>query len=117
MRYTESHEWISLENGIGTVGITEHAKNELGDIVFIQLPKVGEKLVAGDVACILESTKAAVDVYAPVGGEIIEVNEPLRAGPSELKGSSIGSWLFKIRLEDAKQIERLLTEEEYGNNT
>jgi len=115
--FSESHEWVSVEGPIGTVGITEHAKNELGEIVYIELPKLGAVYKAGDPVCVLESTKAAVDIYAPVSGEILELNEELKKAPSDIQGSSKSSWLFKIKLSDTSEIENLLSLEEYeGKN-
>ena len=113
MYYSESHEWVSVEGVIGTVGITEHAKNELGEIVYIELPKVGLFYKAGDIICVLESTKAAVDIYAPVSGEILEVNEEIKNTPSDIQGSSKSSWFFKIKLSDMSEVENLLSLEEY----
>ena len=84
MRFTESHEWLQLKGNVGTVGITDYAQRELGEIVFIELPKVGHKVKAGQETCVLESTKAAADVYAPVSGKIIAVNEDLRKNPGSL---------------------------------
>ena len=113
MYFSESHEWMTLDGVIGTVGITEHAKNELGDIVFIELPKVGTNVSAGDAVCVLESTKAAVDIYAPVSGEIIETNDELKKMPNELRGSSKSAWLFKIKLADESEVKTLLSSSEY----
>ncbi len=113
MRYTESHEWISVDGPVGTVGITEHAKNELGDIVYIELPKVGNTVQAGDAVCVLESTKAAVDIYAPVSGEIVAVNDGIKRSPSSLQGSSKSGWLFEIKLSDLSEVESLLTASDY----
>ena len=114
MRYTESHEWISLKGKIGTVGITDYAQKELGSIVFIELPKVGQKLKAGEEACVLESTKAAADVYAPVSGKIVEVNEPLRSAPAHVNQSAeMNGWLFRMELTDPHEWEKLMTREQY----
>lgn len=114
MRYTNSHEWIALEGSVGTVGITEYAQKELGSIVYIELPKIGEELNAGEEACVLESTKAAVDVYSPVSGKIVAVNEALRIDPASLKGVSQESgWLFRIELSQLSECEGLLTLSQY----
>lgn len=112
MHYTQSHEWITVQGGIGTVGITEYAKNELGDIVYIELPKVGSLVKAGQEVCVLESTKAAVDVYSPTSGEIVEVNVDLAKNPAILKDQD--TWLFKIELTDLKELEQLLSNIEYA---
>ena len=109
MRYTDSHEWITVDGTIGTVGITEYAQKELGSIVYIELPKVGQKVKAGEEACVLESTKAAVDVYSPVSGKIIAVNEVLRSDPAGLKSG----WLFRLELSNPVEMESLLTHAEY----
>src|SRR5579872_5192014 len=109
MRYTKSHEWITDD---GTVGITEYAKNELGDIVFIELPKIGTEVKAGQQVCVLESTKAAVDVYSPASGKVIAVNDELVTSPSKIKEKE--AWFFKIKLSNPKEIESLLDEKEYA---
>ena len=102
MKFTQSHEWIEVEGDIGTVGITDHARKELGEIVFVELPKIGQKLKAGEEAAVLESTKAAADLYAPVTGEVVEVND-----------DSKGNWLFKIRLSSPSELDTLLDEVQY----
>ena len=109
--YTESHEWLEAEGLTGTVGITEFAKNELGEIVHIELPSIGSLVQAGKEVCVLESTKAAVDVYSPASGEIIAVNEMLRVNPAALKEQD--EWLFKINLSHPREIENLLRETQY----
>lgn len=115
MRYTESHEWISLQGKVGTVGITDYAQKELGEIVYIELPKVGQTLKAGQEACVLESTKAAADVYSPVTGKVVEVNEALRQSPSSLnQAAETAAWLFRIELSHPREMENLLTRESYS---
>ncbi len=108
MRFTESHEWIATD---GTVGITEYAKNELGDIVFIELPKIGAEVKAGRQVCVLESTKAAVDVYSPVSGVVTAVNEDLLKSPTLLKEEN--GWLFRIRPSNLAEMEKLMSLSEY----
>ena len=112
MKYTKTHEWIS-EDGI--IGITNHAQKELGDIVYVELPEVGKNIKAGDVAVVLESTKAAADVYSPVSGKVLEVNDSLK-DVSELVNSSAENdgWLFKIELTDSSELDNLMSGEEYG---
>ena len=110
MRYTESHEWISLKGSVGTVGITDAAKKELGEIVYIELPEIGKVIEAAHEACVLESTKAAVDVYSPVSGKVVAVNETLRTNPSLLKEEK--GWLFQIELSDLSEWEKLSTSPE-----
>lgn len=114
LRYAESHEWIRVEDGIGTVGITDHAQNELTDIVYAEPPASGKVLAAGDTAAVVESVKAASDIYTPVGGEIIEGNSALESEPALLNTDPFGAgWIFKIRLADPADLDRLKSPEEY----
>ena len=116
-RYTDSHEWIAIEGDIGTVGITEYAKNELGEVVYLELPEVGRSVSKGDDSVVLESTKAAADVYAPVSGKIMEINEKLLEAQDALQESpEKEGWLYKILLADRKEFESLMNEEEYRGN-
>lgn len=109
MKYTESHEWIVVKDGIGTVGVTDHAQKELGDIVFVELPKIGAVVKAGDEAAVLESTKAAADVYSPVSGAIIAINEILNDASEKVnQAAETEGWLFKIKLSDQKELDRLM---------
>ncbi len=111
MKFTDSHEWVTAE---GLVGITAHAQKELGDIVFVQLPEIGTKLTAGKEAAVLESTKAAADIYSPVSGTVIEINEALQNTPSLLNTDPEKSgWLFKVALEAPSELDRLLNKEQY----
>lgn len=114
IKYTKSHEWIQIEQDIGTVGITDYAQKELGAIVFVELPAVGKNLVMEQEAAILESTKAAADIYSPVSGEVIEINMDLAKSPQLVNAfpEDMG-WLFKIQLKDPKELESLLTKESY----
>lgn len=114
MKYTETHEWIDVQNGIGVVGITDHAQKELGDIVYVELPKEGKQVNAGEEVVVLESTKAAADVYSPISGTITEVNSALSSA-SELVNQSPESkgWLFKIKPSDLKEIDGLLDNHAY----
>lgn len=113
MKFTETHEWIDVKDGIGVVGVSNYAQKELGDIVYVELPKVGKEVKKGEEAAVLESTKAAADVYAPVSGKITEVNIALTQA-SELVNSSPESkgWLFKIILSDPKELDNLLDHDE-----
>lgn len=114
MRYTDSHEWISIDGKIGRVGITTHAQNELGEIVFVELPIVGAQVQIGDEISVLESTKAAADIYAPVSGKIFSVNQVLSKDPNALNKDPEGSgWIFEIELSNAAEYEKLLTLDEY----
>ena len=110
VKYTEDHEWVSLaEDGIATVGITQHAQDALGDVVFVELPEVGKSFAQKDVAGVVESVKAAADVYAPLDGEIVEVNESLRDDPSLANSDPLGAgWFFKVRLAQPAQFDALL---------
>lgn len=114
MRYTPSHEWIDVKEELGTVGITTHAQKELGEIVFVQLPKIGTVLRVGEEACVLESTKAAADIYAPVSGKVVAVNDEVEKNPQVLNNSpESGGWLFKVVLADPKELEKLMERDVY----
>lgn len=115
LRYVSSHEWVRVEDdGTATVGITNHAQEALGDVVFVELPEVGAQLGAGDEAGVVESVKAASDIYAPIGGEIIAVNENLEDNPEVINEDPYGDgWFFKMRLDDATSVDDLLTAEQY----
>ncbi|MGY4966700.1 glycine cleavage system protein GcvH [Streptomyces sp. 900105245] len=116
LKYTDDHEWIRAEDGTVTVGITDHAQRNLGDIVFFELPSVGKVVDAGDAIGTVESVKAASELYAPVGGEVIEVNEEAVDSPEDVNGDPYGMWLFKIKaakgrfdgLLDAKAYKKLV---------
>lgn len=114
MKFTNTHEWIDVENGIGIVGVSEHAQKELGDIVYVELPQVGKEVKAGQEAAVLESTKAAADVYSPVSGVIVEVNREL-VDHSELVNRSPQKegWIYKVQLTNVKELESLQDEASY----
>jgi glycine cleavage system H protein len=114
MKFTETHEWIAINNGIGTVGVTDHAQRELGDIVYVELPKVGKQVKKGEEAAVLESTKAAADVYSPASGTIVEVNKSLNE-TSELvnKSPEDKGWLFKLQIKDADELNDLMEKDVY----
>jgi glycine cleavage system H protein len=115
MKYTEDHEWLNVNGDHVTVGITQHAQDALGDVVFVDLPEVGTQLDAKAIAGVVESVKAAADVYMPVSGEITEVNEALRADPSLANSDPLGAgWFFKVKLSDASQLDALMDETAYG---
>ena len=118
IRYLASHEWGRIdEEGILTVGISDHAQDLLGDIVFVELPDIGKTLEAEEESAIVESVKAASDVYSPLSGEVIEVNEKLLDEPEIVNGSPYEEgWFFKIRLDGSTEFEILMTEEEYANS-
>jgi glycine cleavage system H protein len=114
MKFTDSHEWINIENGIGTVGITDHAQRELGEVVYIELPAVGKQVKAGQEVAVLESTKAAADIYSPVSGEIVEINQKLCDFIHHINASAESEgWLFKVKLSEYSEMEKLLKREEY----
>ena len=115
IKYTEDHEWLNIEGDIATVGITHHAQDALGDVVFVDLPAVGTSFAQKDVAGVVESVKAAADVYMPVSGEVTEVNEALRADPALANTDPLGAgWFFKVKLSDTSQIAVLLDEAAYN---
>ena len=121
LKYTEDHEWLKIdgdtatnEGVVVTVGITHHAQDALGDVVFVDLPEVGALFAQKEVAGVVESVKAAADVYMPVGGEITEVNEALRADPALANSDPLGAgWFFKVKLSDASQLAALMDETSY----
>jgi glycine cleavage system H protein len=116
LKYTPDHEWIQSEgNAPATVGITVHAQDALGDVVFVDLPEVGRTYAQGDVAGVVESVKAAADVFMPGNGEVTEVNEALRADPSLANTDPLGQgWFFKVKLSDPAQLEPLMDETAYA---
>jgi len=114
-RYTKDHEWVRLEGGTATVGITYHAQKELGEIVYVDLPKVGAHVEQGKMFCSVESVKAASDVFAPVSGEVVEVNEPLTTETEKLNQDPHGAaWLAKIRVSAPDEVGRLMTAADYS---
>ena len=113
-KYTEDHEWIRTDGSFATVGITHHAQDALGDVVFVDLPEVGKTYAQKEVAGVVESVKAAADVYMPVSGEVVEVNEALRADPSLANSDPQGAgWFFKVKLANAAEMDALLDEGAY----
>ena len=114
IQYTEDHEWVQVEGDVATVGITVHAQDALGDVVFVDLPEVGKTFAQKEVAGVVESVKAAADVYMPVSGEITEVNEALRADPALANSDPMGAgWFFKVRLSAPDEVAALLDEAAY----
>ena len=115
IKYTEDHEWLKIDGDIATVGITAHAQDALGDVVFVDLPEVGAMFAQKETAGVVESVKAAADVYMPVGGEVTEVNETLRADPSLANTDPLGSgWFFKVKMSDVSQLDALMDETSYS---
>lgn len=114
LKYTSDHEWIFVENDSATIGITAFAQEKLGDLVFVQLPKVGTILKAGGAAAVVESVKAASDVYAPINGEVIGINEQVIQNPTLVNTDPAGKgWLFKVKVTDQSQLDNLLEEPAY----
>ncbi|MGB2248728.1 MAG: glycine cleavage system protein GcvH [Alcanivorax sediminis] len=114
LRYASSHEWAKNEDGTVTVGITAHAQDAMGDLVYVELPEVGQVVAAGDEAGVVESVKAASDIYAPVSGEIVEINEALEDEPELVNSAPYeGGWLFKIAMSEESDLDNLLTADQY----
>ncbi len=116
-RYTKEHEWIKVDGKIGTVGITDYAQNSLGDIVFVDLPKVGDSVEAGKSFGSVESVKAVSDLFAPVSGSVTAVNEDLKDAPEKINSDANTTWLLRVELSDAKQVDGLLTAADYEKFT
>jgi glycine cleavage system H protein len=116
LRYNSSHEWVRLEGDIATVGISDHAQEELTDVVFVELPLVGRAVDAGDPTAVVESVKAASDIYAPIGGEVVEVNLDVEADPALVNTDPYGrGWIFKLRVKNAADVEGLLDAAAYSD--
>ena len=113
-KYTKDHEWVSIENDIATVGISNHAQESLGDIVFIELPSVGKSVKEKDEVCVVESVKAASDIYAPIDGEITEVNNNLEGDAAIInQDAENAGWIFKMKVSNQSQYDELMTEDDY----
>ncbi|AWJ84917.1 glycine cleavage system protein GcvH [Azospirillum sp. YIM DDC1] len=114
IKYTKDHEWVRVEGDIGTVGVSDHAQHQLGDVVFVELPDVGRQLAQGKEAAVVESVKAASDVFAPVSGEVIEANADLENDPSLVNaGAETTGWFFKLRLSNPSELDGLMDEAAY----
>lgn len=112
--FSEEHEWISVEGGVGTVGITEYAQEQLGDVVFVELPEVGATIDKGDDVAVVESVKAASEVYSPVSGEVVEINEDLADAPGLVNQNAEGDgWFYKVNLSDDSELDDLMNRVEY----
>jgi len=108
-RFTKDHEWIRAEGGVGSVGITNHAQTQLGDIVFVEVPEVGRKAAQGEAVAVVESVKAASDVYAPVAGEVVEANADIAANPALVNEDAEGrAWFFKLKIANAAELDKLM---------
>jgi glycine cleavage system H protein len=114
VRYTKEHEYIRVEGDTGVVGITDYAQGQLGDVVFVELPEVGRTVTKGDDAAVVESVKAASEVYAPVSGEVVAVNDGLEGSPGTVNEDPAGrGWFLKLKVKDPSELEDLMTEEQY----
>jgi glycine cleavage system H protein len=117
LKYTSSHEWVRVESdGTLAVGITDFAQDALGDIVYVDLPKVGQALAAGKESAVVESVKAAGDIYAPVTGEVIAINDALGDAPETINSDAFNAWLFKIKPTNPAELDALLSAEDYAKN-
>ena len=112
-KYTKEHEWISVEGAAGTVGITDYAQSSLGDIVFVDLPKVGDELEAGKIFGSVESVKAVSDLYSPASGTVTAINEELKDKPEKINDDGNNTWLLKLDLKDPSELEKLLSAADY----
>jgi glycine cleavage system H protein len=113
-RYTKDHEWIRLDGEVATVGISEHAQSQLGDIVYVELPEIGRQVEKGGEAAVVESVKAASDVYAPVAGQVVAVNQQLDSAPATINEDAEGKgWFFRLKLADPEQLNELMTAAQY----
>jgi glycine cleavage system H protein len=112
-KYTKEHEWLKVDGNIGTIGITDHAQNSLGDIVFVELPKVGSEITAGQTFGSVESVKAVSDLYAPVSGTVTEVNETLNTSPEEVNKDAHKAWMIKVTLKNPAEADGLLSAADY----
>ena len=113
-KYSKDHEWVIVENGIATIGITNHAQEQLGDVVFIELPAIGKKVAAHEQAAVVESVKAASEVYVPVSGEVVEVNKELEGDPALVNREAEGSaWFMKVKLSNPSELDELMDKDAY----
>jgi glycine cleavage system H protein len=114
VKYTEEHEWVRVEGDVGTIGITVYAQEQLGDVVFVEVPVAGRKVAKGESVAVVESVKAASDIYAPVSGEVVEANAALADTPGDVNAEPMGKgWFFKLKLADASQLDGLMDEKAY----
>ncbi|MGB6085935.1 glycine cleavage system protein GcvH [Parvibaculum sp.] len=115
IRFTDQHEWVRVDGDIATIGISDYAQEQLGDVVFVELPEVGKELAAGDEAAVVESVKAASEVYSPVSGEVIDVNTDLEATPAGVNEDAMGDgWFIKLRISDPSELDKLMDEAAYA---
>jgi len=115
VKYSQEHEWIRVEGDVGTIGITQYAQEQLGDVVFVGVPQAGRKVAKGEACAVVESVKAASDIYAPVSGEVVEANAALTDAPGDVNAEPMGKgWFFKLRLADKGELDGLMDEAAYG---
>lgn len=115
-KYTQEHEWIQVEDGVGTIGVTEFAAGELGDVVFVELPETGSEFSQGDTVGTIESVKAVADLYLPVSGEVVEINEAVVDSPELVNGDPMDEgWLVKVRLADPSEVDQLMDAAAYNS--
>ena len=115
LKFLSSHEWVLIEDNVATVGVSDHAQELLGDLVYVELPELGSTVAAGDSVGVIESVKAASDTYAPVSGEIIEINEELEGAPERINDDPyVDGWMYKLAMEDAEEVSDLLDAEAYS---
>jgi glycine cleavage system H protein len=114
LRYADSHEWVAVDGDIATVGISDYAQHSLGDIVYVDMPEVGDEVAQGEEFGAVESVKAASDLYSPVSGEVVEVNEALEDTPELINQDAYANWIMKVKLSNPEEIENLLTAEAYA---
>lgn len=115
IRFTDQHEWVRVDGDIATIGISDYAQEQLGDVVFVELPEVGKELAIGDEAAVVESVKAASEVYTPVSGEIIDVNSEIEATPAGVNEDAMGDgWFIKLRMSDPSEVDKLMDEAAYA---
>ncbi|MCF7797759.1 MAG: glycine cleavage system protein GcvH [Lentisphaeria bacterium] len=116
LMYTEEHEWVKIDSNIATIGITDHAQGELGDVVFVEMPTVGDSFKKGDVVASIEAVKTVAEVFLPVSGKITEVNEVLNDAPETINQDALGEgWMFKVEMSDPSELDDLLSAESYKN--
>lgn len=117
LKFLSSHEWVLVEDGVATIGVSDHAQELLGDLVYVELPEQGSTVSAGDSVGVIESVKAASDTYAPLSGEIIEVNDELENAPEQINNDPYGDgWMYKLSIEDSEEVENLLDADAYTDS-
>ncbi len=117
LKFLSSHEWVQVEDNVATIGVSDHAQELLGDLVYVELPEAGSVVAAGDSVGVIESVKAASDTYAPISGEILEVNEDLEDGPDRINNDPYGDgWMYKMSIEDPEELENLLNADAYTDS-